>query len=149
MLTSNYCTPKILAASNRHSLATYRTWLDPNKHIFQLRAGIFISCLKKYLNINILNRNNTISFITCFFVTVQILHLPSKLTIKTLMITIKCTNDQSEQYHLQVYSCTDILHQILYGDGKYAAQGVSVLRNQIFENPRWRTAAILDFDFGP
>jgi len=37
----------------------------------------------------------------------------------------------------------------LHGNGKSAARWVPVLKNQIFENPRWRTAVILDFDFGP
>jgi len=37
----------------------------------------------------------------------------------------------------------------LYRDIKSAAQGVPMLKNQIFENPRWRPSAILDFDFGP
>ena len=41
------------------------------------------------------------------------------------------------------------LHQFLHRDRKSAAQGVQVLKNQIFENSRWRTAAILDFDFRP
>ena len=46
----------------------------------------------------------------------------------------------------QVYQhfCTEFGTEI-----KSPAQGDPVLTNQIFENPRWWTAAILDFDFGP
>ena len=41
------------------------------------------------------------------------------------------------------------LHQIWYCDEKSADKGDLLARNQIFENPRWQMAAILNFDFGP
>ena len=42
----------------------------------------------------------------------------------------------------------NISHQIWYGDGKSAAQIDPLVKNQVFENPRWRMAAILIWQEG-